>query len=156
MFWRINHEFDVTQVGWFFSIRSWDSWNVFLPMSSTEMLMYPAWWTYKKRTGSHGPVEIVDFPHEKWVLIFHCYVSSPEGIHNRLRRLISLIISHTWGWLGASHSLCLVFQKIVFVHLWHWFAQNLAQNLGFFWEPFLEVHPMVLVCFCFVAHRHVV
>ena len=26
------------------------------------MMVYLAWKTYKKQTGSHGPVEIVDFP----------------------------------------------------------------------------------------------
>jgi hypothetical protein len=46
-----------------------------IPMDHDE---YPAWYTYKKRTGSHGPVEIVDLPINSMV-IFHSYVSLPEG-----------------------------------------------------------------------------
>ena len=46
-------------------------------MGSLDVTGYTLWWTNKKQLKM--AIETVDFPINSMV-IFHCYVSSPEGI----------------------------------------------------------------------------
>ena len=65
------------------------------------------WWTYKKLLNM--AVEIVDFPINSMV-IFHCYVSSPEGMtYYRLclsTSVYKVTIKHIWA-PAANYCACL-------------------------------------------------